>query len=62
MAVRRDNEMWRHSRAALSAEATTSSTSSVEARWTVLVCSPVAGLKTGEVRCADPVTWRPFIQ
>ena len=41
---------------------TTSSTSEAEARSSTPVCSPVAGLKTGDVRSAVPVHGRPSMR
>jgi len=55
--VRRVREVAPHSLAALAARATTSSTRSLEARSTMPVTCPVAGLKTGDVRSETPVQY-----
>ena len=61
-AARFDSEACRHSRAASFADATAASTSATLASPTEPVCSPVAGLNTGEVRPDCPGVNRPSIQ
>src|SRR5665647_2296910 len=59
---RLDSDAWRQSLEAATAVATAVFTSAAEARSTVPVCSPMAGLYAGEVRPEVPGVLRPSIQ
>ena len=61
-ADRRDNEAWRQSGNAASADATAAFTSSTDARSTSPDTNPVAGLNTGADRPDVPATRLPFTQ
>ena len=62
MSARLDSDVARHAGKASAATATAASISSVVAKSTSWVCSPVAGLKTGPVRPDSPGTTLPPIQ
>src|SRR5215217_3160908 len=61
-AVRLAREASAHSSHAAAADFTTSSTSEADARSSTPDCSPVAGLKTGDVRSAVPVHGCPSMR